>query len=65
MNHSSDDIKMGVICGEKDNTYAPVVKKICIVKQSLNENEKKEIISRLEITQKEIEQIKQDGYGSC
>lgn len=62
MNHSSDDIKMGVICGEKDNTYAPVVKKICIVKQSLNENEKKEIISRLEITQKEIEQIKQDGY---
>ena len=62
MNHSSDDIKMGVICGEKDNTYVPVVKKICIVKQILNENEKNNIIKRLEIAENEMEQIKKDGY---
>ncbi len=62
MNHSSDDIKMGVICGEKDNTYVPVLKKVCIVKKMLNENEKNNITNRLEITEKEIEQIKKDGY---
>lgn len=62
MNHSSDDIKMGVICGEKDNTYSPVLKKICILKQPVDEDKKEEIKARLEITKEEIEQIKQDGY---
>ena len=62
MTHSSDDIKMGIICGEKDNTYVPVVKKICIVKQPLNKNEKDSIKKRLEITNKEIEQITKDGF---
>lgn len=62
MGHSSDNMKMGLMSAEKDNTYVPVVKKICIVKQPLSELEKKEIISRLEITKKEIEQIRQDGY---
>ena len=62
MTHSSDDIKMGIICGEKDNTYVPVVKKICIVKQPLNKSEKDSIKRRLEITNKEIEQITKDGY---
>ena len=58
MNHSSDDIKMGVICGEKNSTYIPVLKKVCIVKQILNENEKKNIIKRIAIIENEIEQIK-------
>ncbi len=62
MTHSSDDMKIGVICGEKDNTYIPVVKKICIVKYILNESEKDNIIKRLKITKQEIEQIKKDGY---
>ncbi len=62
MNHSSDDVKMGVICGEKDNTYVPVIKKICIVKQPFKENEKENIVKRLEITKREIEQIEKDGY---
>lgn len=62
MTHSSDDIKMGIICGEKDNTYVPVVKKICIVKQKLNSNEKDNIKKRLEITKSKIEQIQKDGY---
>ncbi len=60
--HSSDNIKMGIICGEKDNTYIPVVKKICIAEQPLKDNEKVKMIKRLEITKKEIEQIKDDGY---
>lgn len=62
MSHASDEIKIGIICGEKDNTYIPVIKKVCIVKQILNDSEKRNIIKRLEITKNEIEQIKNDGY---
>ena len=62
ISHSSDDIKMGVMSAEKDNTYVPVVKKVCIVKQSLSELDKKDIMTRLELTEKEIKQIKEDGY---
>ena len=62
MGHSSDDREIGIICGEKDNTYVPVVKKICITKQPLKEDEKQDIIKRLEITEKEIKQIKADGF---
>jgi len=62
MTHSSDDMKVGIICGEKDNTYIPVVKKICIAKRILNENEKSNIIRCLEITKNEMEQIKRDRY---
>ena len=31
MTHSSDNIKIGVICGKKDNTYIPVVKKYVLL----------------------------------
>lgn len=62
MTHSSDEIKIGVICGEKDNTYIPVIKKVCISKKLLNDKEKEHIINRLKITKEEIEQIQQDGY---
>lgn len=60
--HSSDNIKMGIICGEKDNTYIPVVKKVCIVKQELSNEEKDIMRKRLEITSDELLQIKKDGY---
>ena len=62
MTHSSDNIKIGVICGEKDNTYIPVIKKICIVTKPLNEDEKTTILKRLNITKQEIEQIQKDGF---
>lgn len=62
MNHSSDNKKMGIICGEKDNTYVPVVKKVCIAKQPLNESEKENIINRLKISKVETEQMIKDGY---
>ena len=62
MTHSSDNIKIGVICGEKDNTYIPVIKKICIVTKPLNEDEKTAMLKRLNITKQEIEQIQKDGF---
>ena len=62
MCYSSDNIKMGVIVGEKDNTYSPVIKKICIMDKLISKVETQEVIERLEITEEEIEQIKKDGY---
>lgn len=62
MNHASDDIRMGFIVGEKDNTYSPVIKKICILKKKLEKEQKEEIFHRLRITKEEMEQIKKDGY---
>jgi len=62
MNHASDDIKMGIILGEKDNTYSPVVKKICVVKKTIEKERREEIAKRLKITKEELEQIKKDGY---
>ena len=62
MNHASDDIRMGFIVGEKDNTYSPVIKKICVLKKKLEKEQKEEIFQRLQITKEEMEQIKKDGY---
>ena len=62
MNHASDDIRMGFIVGEKDNTYSPVIKKICVLKKKLEKEQKEEIFHRLRITKEEMEQIKKDGY---
>ncbi len=61
MKYASDDIKMGIICGEKDDSFDPVVKKICISKQKLNAKEKEKMKERLIISDKEIKQIKEDG----
>ena len=61
MKFASDDIKMGIICGEKDGTFDPVVKKVCVSKQKLNEKEKEEMKKRLSISDEEVERIKEDG----
>lgn len=61
MKYASDDIKMGIICGEKDDSFDPVVKKVCISKQKLNEKEKEKMKKRLVIKDTEVEQIKREG----
>ena len=61
MKFASDDIKMGIICGEKDGTFDPVIKKVCISKKKLNEKAKEEMKKRLAISDEEINQIKEDG----
>ena len=40
----------------------PLIKKICIVTKSLNEDEKTAMSKRLNITKQEIEQIQKDGF---
>ncbi len=62
MKHSSDDIKMGIICGEKDSSFEPVVKKICITKYELTSKEEKIMKNRLVINEKELKQITTDGF---
>lgn len=62
MKYASDDIKMGIICGEKDDSFDPVVKKVCISKNKLNEKEKNEMRKRLSLTDEELNQIKNDGF---
>lgn len=62
MKHASDDIKMGVICGEKDSSFEPVIKKVCITKYELSSKEEKEMKNRLVINEKELKQITEGGF---
>ena len=62
MNYAKDDKNMGVIFATKQDTSIPIIKK-CIFSKSqiITEVEKEQIIERLKITEKELENIKNNN----
>ena len=62
MSYASDNKRMGIIVGTKEDNYVPVMKKCIILNDKAKDNEKDEIRERLKLTDKEQKEILENNF---
>lgn len=62
MKYSKDSMNMGVILALREDTYSPVIKKILLTRRKIKDEEKDDIMKRLNLTDKERAHILKNGF---
>lgn len=62
LQYSSDDVKSGIIVGLRNTINAPSIKKCVLLNHKIKDSEKEEILKKVQISEEELIQIKNDKF---